>query len=461
MQKVHDWATMVVATAGMPEEKGCVINGVVKLDCQGRKMEPLKFPVTPQSLQDFRELDRGTCYASIQIKSCDEPFVAYASSQQVNDRIYLEVAKIINEIVTFAREVCSGGGKELVYCRFGQVVSSDASRCPVKVSALPFDRSDTSIKAMQLVHVFMQRAFDVSVKNAPRPTPCYSKSFYVQVTWKDGNIHLFPKPIFKNQDATPDLRTSYFSSRVNNPKDADMRFKVDGKEIWAHTFILKQVDYFDRMLSVDFKEKREGIAVFDATDYKTFLELLHYLYTGEVRAEALSSMQDCLSLLVLAAYIGHDGLKAVCMKHVFDRVSEENYIPLTLTQMQINDPDLQELCDWFSRFDLNFSSKLDLENMRPLELLTLYYIAEKHQIKGLAERCSDCLKRRITLGDGFINLCGQIRRMKSPEELKKVLISIVKQKPEMFDAMKAGKSDAYKCHWDAFTDIMLDPALMA
>lgn len=435
-----------------------VVEGVATHTAFGRKIEPLQFPVTPQSIESFYLQDLLTNLAFREIQATEYPRIQ-TGDKSIDAKIFTEIALIINEMFTFAKGVCAGHGKEFIYSRVGQMEKSDTSGRPFKVSALAFDISPTSIKAMQLVHVFLQRALDVSVMKAYRAEMSYDKSFYVHVTWKDGNIHLLPKPCFRKQDITSVRRESYFSSLVDKPAGADMRFKVDGHEIWAHTLLLKQVEYFDAMLSRGFKEGHDRIAVFDATDHKTFIELLHYVYTGKVRAEVLGNMQDCLSLLQLAEFIGHEDLKTVCMQHVFEKISDESYISVTVAQLQMNDPDLQRLCDWFSKLDLSFSTKLDLESIRPLELLTLYYIAKKHQVKNLDVRCSDCLKRRITLEAGFVELCQQIMRMKSPE-LKKVLVDIVKEKRDMYTKMMTGKKGDYQAHWKAYKDIMLDPSLM-
>lgn len=360
-------------------------------------VDPISLPVTCESISKFMEQDSEVRTLKNRMDLGCRP----------NDNEFLEkIAKIVNEMAQFAKKINMKNEHEFIYTRYGTPKNSPPTK--IRVSTLPFNTSNWKQEGaiMRIIPLIWLRAFDVSVNAAYvdyyidfSSSPTAQSWNTLRLVWASGNTHLLPRPKFDKPILTNTSQKDF------NTEHTDVCFIVEGNPVPAHTACVAQSAYLRTMLTGNFKESRERHAIrFEGADHKTFVEFLHFLYTGKVRPEILQNVPDCLALLEFAAYTKEDHLKNICIANVFELISKESFIPIAVTQMKIDDEDLARLCNWFPQVYPNFAQRLDLETLFPNQLLVLHNLATKYQIKGLDTRCTDCLQRRITLDKGTLGL---------------------------------------------------------
>lgn len=413
----------------------------------------LTLPVSVDTIKPVLRLDR--------VKNALEEA---RSRGMLTSSIEERVVAVINDMAVCARELSVQGCNEFLY----KPLHTEYGLPFKKVSHLPtvcaqikwpsaFDNNVSRIhsteKIAQDVALFVwNQLLAVDVENT---------SHGMHVLVQPGNPYLLPKPKFVLSETVPAFRMGYFEALLDNKEGADVTFLVENTLVHAHTLLLKQLEFFRVEFSGKFRESVNSNTpiLFPTCDHKTFLALLHFLYIGTVKPESIQHIDGCLSLLELANFVQDTNLRRICIDRVFALISKESYIPILITQMQIQDPDLQRLCDWFAKFHPRFAYELDLETIAPIELLTLHHLAKKHAILELDARCADCLSRRITLNNGFEALCGRIATLKE-KDLKDILIAVIKAKPDMFKELYEGRKGKYAEHWNAYKPLMYDPMFL-
>jgi BTB/POZ domain len=107
-----------------------------------------------------------------------------------------------------------------------------------------------------------------SGNSGAHPAPNYHSSLFVE--------SIRPPP--------PGTREAGWRSLVNNPSHSDICFEVDGKVIRGHKAVLAaQSNYFATMFAANMSEATRDVpVVVEDVPYDTFLQVMSYIYTGDV-----------------------------------------------------------------------------------------------------------------------------------------------------------------------------------
>ena len=96
---------------------------------------------------------------------------------------------------------------------------------------------------------------------------------------------------------------------LNDRAKANVSFRVDDQQIWAHEQVLKQSSiYFERMFQSHWIEHGKMDLIVKQFDYETFWTFLNYLYTALLGRDF--SRFCCLR--TLADFYCHDTLRRIC-----------------------------------------------------------------------------------------------------------------------------------------------------
>jgi hypothetical protein len=138
----------------------------------------------------------------------------------------------------------------------------------------------------------------------------------------------------------------------------------------AHSFILSsRSEFFDRLLSVDMREKREStIRISDASG-EVVAKMLLFFYTGEVTLSNLSKM-DVFDLHQIATRYMVDSLATITSKHILDTFVKNGPDALLLL-LGAQDADalgkeLQDVC--YKRLALDVEAALGSVDMKLIPL---------------------------------------------------------------------------------------------
>jgi len=294
---------------------------------------------------------------------------------------------------------------------------------------------------------FFNKCLDIKVK---QEIPYYA----LEASWEPSNLYLNTKPQY--QAPQIQARESYFTHLLTTKEDSDVTFLVEGKEVTAHSLILKQSPYFKLLLSGQWKE-RAGSDIpiaFDGYSHKTFTGVLEYLYLGKLSATSLADCTSCIELWKLADYLQIKELVAICKAKIHEIINQDNFVSIAFLQMQTNDPELETLCKWFIRSHPDFADTVDLTSLKTGDLLTVYKVGKKYANLALVSAAFTQIKTALALDDSFILLCKEIQTTKEPE-LKRFLENSLRENNTLFEELTKGKKEAYKEHWKEYKQVMI------
>jgi len=113
---------------------------------------------------------------------------------------------------------------------------------------------------------------------------------------------------------------SEFRSLVNNETLSDVTFIVEGMPIYAHKLFLMRCSYFQALMLGDMKESNMETIRIEQVSYPTFLKILEYLYTDQLRIYL-----DCaMELFEAADLFCIPRLKTMCEKRMLQSINVEN-----------------------------------------------------------------------------------------------------------------------------------------
>lgn len=153
----------------------------------------------------------------------------------------------------------------------------------------------------------------------------------------------------------PTALVSDFRKLINNPDMSDVRFLVEGKEVFAHKVILAtRSEYFRVMLCGGMLESsgastgdtvmQEGLASkpieLPGILYWVFLKVLEYLYTDYVRD---TSLEVNIHLLIASEQFMLDRLKVLCEDLICDDISTDSVISILVASHRHNAAGLKNL----------------------------------------------------------------------------------------------------------------------
>ncbi|VDK54016.1 unnamed protein product, partial [Cylicostephanus goldi] len=109
------------------------------------------------------------------------------------------------------------------------------------------------------------------------------------------------EPTSHSTPATPEVhRPTVDVSFVNNPELSDIRFTVEGENVYAHRIMLYNAsERFKELL----RTPKGNIDITDVS-HSTFLAMLHYIYTGvipELSVQALCCLYAAAEIYVIPA----------------------------------------------------------------------------------------------------------------------------------------------------------------
>lgn len=120
---------------------------------------------------------------------------------------------------------------------------------------------------------------------------------------------------------------------------ADVTFKIQEKEIKAHSLILASGSpVLAAMFQHNFKENREKIVEIQDVKPLVFEKLLRFIYTGDTDLEN----ETITDLLMAADKYGIDSLKQECALHLSEIVTVENAVDFLVLSHLHNSPILYE-----------------------------------------------------------------------------------------------------------------------
>jgi len=109
---------------------------------------------------------------------------------------------------------------------------------------------------------------------------------------------------------------------VNNEQFSDIAFLVEGRTVHSHKFILfARCEYFRRMFTSGYKESTDAVVRIEDVAHDAFVQVLTFLYTGQVRELAPALALDVMGL---ANLYGIEPLKRLCADAACRELSIEN-----------------------------------------------------------------------------------------------------------------------------------------
>ena len=149
---------------------------------------------------------------------------------------------------------------------------------------------------------------------------------------------------------------SDFRRLINNPELADVQFRVEGREVYAHKAILTiRSDYFRVMLCGGMRESGtllspEAPIELPNVSFLVFCKVLEFLYTDTVRDV---SLETGIHLLIASEQFMLDRLKALCEDFIRRDINVENVITILVASHRHNASGLKDIALEFILRHLN------------------------------------------------------------------------------------------------------------
>lgn len=128
---------------------------------------------------------------------------------------------------------------------------------------------------------------------------------------------------------------------------------------------------------------------------------------------------------------------------------------IQISQLELNDQDLEKLCKWFLLKNPTFGESLDLSPLEIMHVVMAYEVGKNNNVETLVKVSLEELKKKVSLDNDFIKLCQHIKDKKDTQ-LKNAFIAALKDKPQLYTDMENGKKDRFKPHWKAYSALMRD-----
>ncbi|KAM8974895.1 RCC1 and BTB domain-containing protein 1 [Pelodytes ibericus] len=127
----------------------------------------------------------------------------------------------------------------------------------------------------------------------------------------------------------------------DSEQTADLRFRVEGKDIHVHKAVLKiRCEHFRTMFSSHWNENGKEVIEIDQFSYAVYRAFLEYLYTDVVDLPP----EDAIGLLDLATSYCENRLKKLC-QHIIKRgINIDNAFLLLSAAVRYEAEDLEEFC---------------------------------------------------------------------------------------------------------------------
>jgi len=155
----------------------------------------------------------------------------------------------------------------------------------------------------------------------------------------------------------PPALVNDFCKLINNPELADVHFKVEGQDAYAHKAILAiRSEYFRALLCGGMRESGNGMVSgmtpidLPHVSYNAFVKVLEFLYTDTVRDVSLDMG---IQLLIASEQFMLDRLKALCEDVCRRGICVENVIGILVASHRHNATGLKDIALEFILRHLN------------------------------------------------------------------------------------------------------------
>lgn len=174
-----------------------------------------------------------------------------------------------------------------------------------------------------------QKWYQVQCANTPPSRFCHvgavhNKKLYIFGGYDGVNrLNDFYEYPFDNDNSYPESTLlADLGNLVNNPVLSDIKFLFEGERcIYAHKVFLIRIPYFANMLLGHMKESKQSEFRIDNITYKTFMELIRYIYTDRTEVEGI---ENIVELFEVADLYNIERLKYICEKQIFNLIDMEN-----------------------------------------------------------------------------------------------------------------------------------------
>ena len=138
---------------------------------------------------------------------------------------------------------------------------------------------------------------------------------------------------------------THYKELLLSGKCCDVTIKVQNKRFKCHRGILSvRSPVFSAMFEHDVQEEINDKIIVKDVDSTIFQEFLLYLYTG---SEEHLSMGNVIDLYKLADKYTVEDLKDVCVDHIKENITLENFCEFFLLSQQYNDSNLTDVTKKF------------------------------------------------------------------------------------------------------------------
>ena len=170
------------------------------------------------------------------------------------------------------------------------------------------------------------------------------------------------------------------ASLVNNPDSfPDVKFLVEGRELYAHKSILcARSTHFRTVFSHEWAERSAGMIEFKDWSYAAFLATLTFLYTG--RCPSLNP-DVAVDVLGLSDHLGLEGLRNLCSSNLMQSIESSSVCSLISYAHRFGATELKAAC---MEFLLKNHYEVDLSSLKgePELMLEVLQLSFRTKSKG-------------------------------------------------------------------------------
>ncbi|XP_019456522.1 PREDICTED: ARM REPEAT PROTEIN INTERACTING WITH ABF2-like [Lupinus angustifolius] len=151
-------------------------------------------------------------------------------------------------------------------------------------------------------------------------------------------------PLVDAAPPSPTLQVYLGEQYVNNPKDSDVTFLVEGKRFYAHRkCLLASSDTFRAMLDGGYREREGKDIEIPNINWGVFKLMMRYIYTGTVDV----NLDIAHDLLKAADQYLLEGLKRICEYAISQDISVDNVFEMYNMSQPFNATSLRHACILF------------------------------------------------------------------------------------------------------------------
>jgi len=140
------------------------------------------------------------------------------------------------------------------------------------------------------------------------------------------------------------------------------------QEVHVHKWLLScRSEKFNALFNSSMEENKSGSMIIENHSSKIVMVMLQYLYTDQVSSTTITTLDDIISLLVLADEYLLPQLKRICEIKLIEKIDEDNIIRLFNVCNLYHTKGLKHRCDlFFTENHQNLQKKYDMSILFPI-----------------------------------------------------------------------------------------------